>query len=84
MVLGTEDRIRFGESEVELARLVALFGNDTRIRLREGYLVRGRPLVFDRPVGPLPRPRVVLEHPRRNPETGDIEEHRRAGDDVFE
>jgi len=76
VILGTQDRIRFGDREVALDTLVALFGERARVRLREGYAVRGRPLVFDRSVAEAARPRIVLEHPRRNPETGDIEENR--------
>ena len=75
VILGTQDRIRFGEREVDLQRLVDGFGSSQRIRLREGYTVRGRPLVFDQQPGELRRPRIVLENPRRNPLTGDIEEY---------
>jgi hypothetical protein len=74
VVLGTQDRIRFGECEVPLEHLVDLFGERSKVRLREGWTARGRPLVIEEPG--LPRPRVVLEHPRRNPLTGDIEENR--------
>jgi pSer/pThr/pTyr-binding forkhead associated (FHA) protein len=76
VILGAEDRIRFGEQEVPLERLVDLFENRHRVRLREGYSARGRPLVFDRLLADLPKPKVVLENPRRNPVTGDIEENR--------
>jgi pSer/pThr/pTyr-binding forkhead associated (FHA) protein len=75
VILGTQDRIRFGEQELELERLVAAFGQRSRVRLREGYSVRGKPLVFDERLVELHKPRVVLENPRRNPLTGDIEEH---------
>jgi len=73
VILGTQDRIRFGDREVPLDRLVALFGERARVRLREGYTVRGKPLVFEG-WADAPKPRIVLEHPRRNPETGNIEE----------
>jgi hypothetical protein len=76
VVLGTQDRIRFGELDVPLDRLVELFGKRSNVRLREGYSARGKPLVFDDYPGELPKPRVVLENPRRNPVTGDIEEYR--------
>jgi pSer/pThr/pTyr-binding forkhead associated (FHA) protein len=75
VVLGTQDRIRFGEKEVPLEVLVEAFGGDLRVRLREGYSVRGRPLVFDSRLHDLPRPRIILENPRRNPLTGKIEEN---------
>jgi pSer/pThr/pTyr-binding forkhead associated (FHA) protein len=76
VILGTQDRIRFGELEVALAELVALFGNHKRVQLREGYSVRGKPLLFDQLLAGLPKPKIVLENPRRNPLTGDIEENR--------
>mgnify|MGYP001812437624 FL=1 len=76
VILGTGDRIRFGEVELPLEQLIALFDHHDRVRLREGYSVRGKPLVFEEWQGDLPRPRVVLENPRRNPLTGDIEENR--------
>ena len=72
--LGTQDRIRFGENEVPLDRLIEVFGNDVRVRLREGWSVRGKPLVFDQRFAGVPKQREVLEHPRRNPVTGNIEE----------
>ena len=76
VILGTQDRIRFGDQEVPLDRLVELFGNRARVRLREGYSVRGKPLLFDQLLADLPKPKVVLENPRRNPLTGDIEENK--------
>lgn len=75
-VLGTEDRIRFGEQELPLEKLVEALGGDQRVRLREGYSVRGKPLVFDQHLLDLHRPKVILENPRRNPVTGNIEENR--------
>ena len=74
--LGTQDRIRFGEKEVALDRLIEAFGNQVRVRLREGWSVRGKPLVFDQAFTGLPRQKTVLAHPRRNPVTGKIEEGR--------
>ncbi len=74
--LGTEDRIRFGDKEVPLERLIEAFGNHARVRLREGWSVRGKPLVFDQTFADAPRQKEVLEHPRRNPITGNIEEIR--------
>ncbi len=76
VILGTQDRIRFGEHEVALAELVTLFGAHSRVQLREGYSVRGKPLLFDQLLADLPKPKIVLENPRRNPLTGDIEENR--------
>jgi len=76
VVLGTQDRIRFGEKELELEKLVQVFGDHHRVRLREGYSVRGKPLVFDQHMLDLPQAKTILENPRRNPITGNIEENR--------
>lgn len=76
VILGNEDRVRLGEHEVPVRELVGLFGQQDRIRLREGYSVRGKPLLFHEWPEESIRPRVVLENPRRNPLTGDIEENR--------
>lgn len=76
VILGTEDRIRFGDLEVALEKLVAAFGGHLNVRLREGYSVRGKPLVFDQSLLDLPKPKIILEHPRRNPTTGIIEENK--------
>ena len=77
VILGTQDRVRFGQDEVPVRQLVELLGQQDRIRLREGYSVRGKPLLFDDWPGEATRPRIVLENPRRNPLTGDIEENRK-------
>lgn len=77
VILGADDRIRLGDRELPLERLVALFGSRREIRLREGYSARGKPLVLDRLLADLPKPKIILENPRRNPVTGDIEEGRK-------
>ena len=74
--LGTQDRIRFGEKEVPLDHLIEAFGNKVRVRLREGWSVRGKPLAFDQTFAGIPRQKAVFEHPRRDPVTGKIEENR--------
>ena len=76
VILGSQDRIRFGDHEVPLGHLIELFGSQSRVRLREGYSVRGKPLLFDDMLADLAKPKIVLENPRRNPLTGDIEENR--------
>jgi pSer/pThr/pTyr-binding forkhead associated (FHA) protein len=76
VILGTQDRLRFGDHEVELDQLIGLFGTKSRVKLREGYSVRGKPLLFDHLPDDLPKPKIVLDNPRRNPLTGDIEENR--------
>lgn len=75
VTLGTQDRIRFGDHEVPLDSLVGLFGQRAQVRLREGYSVRGKPLLFEDILKDLPKPKIVLENPRRNPLTGNIEEN---------
>jgi len=68
------DRIRFGEIEVSLERLTAVFGDRAKIRLEDRHfpLRHGNSGVklFAGPSdhGPL------LQKPRRNPSTGKIEE----------
>ena len=64
---------RFGEKEIPLEQLVELFGAHSNVRLREGFSARGKPLLLDGLQGDAPKPRVVLENPRRNPITGNIE-----------
>jgi len=76
VILGTQDRLRLGELEVPLERLLQAFDSQLRVQLREGYSVRGKPLVFDQQFLNQTKPRVVLENPRRNPVTGIIEENR--------
>jgi len=76
VILGTQDRIRFGDHEVPLDHLIEIFSDHSRVRLREGYSVRGKPLLFDDALADLPKPKIVLENPRRNPLTGDIEENK--------
>lgn len=71
IVLGTRDRVRFGDEEVPLDRVIDLFGQQGRVRLHDAYAVRGRPLILE---GEAPRARTVFENPRRNPLTGDIED----------
>jgi pSer/pThr/pTyr-binding forkhead associated (FHA) protein len=74
VILGSRDRIRFGDQEVSLDRLLELYDTRSRVRLREGYSVRGKPLLFENMLADLPKPKIVLENPRRNPVTGNIEE----------
>jgi pSer/pThr/pTyr-binding forkhead associated (FHA) protein len=68
--LGVGDRLRLGQLEVPLARLSALFGPASGVRLRR------RPAP---PVGSDPTPKTTASPesgrrvPRRNPDTGNIE-----------
>lgn len=76
IVPGADDRLRLGDHEVSPQQLVALFSGISGIGLREGYAVRGKPLLFDKLLADLPSPKVIFEQPRRNPLTGTIEEKR--------
>jgi len=70
--LGSRDRIRCGETEVELSRLVDLFGERVRVQLRDSGSLRMPALLMERLAAV--KTRVTIERPRRNPETGNIEE----------
>lgn len=70
--LGSRDRIRCGDSEVELEKLVDLFGERVRVHLRDNQALRMPAILAERLAAA--ESRVVLERPRRNPETGNIEE----------
>ncbi|MDT8319919.1 MAG: FHA domain-containing protein [Xanthomonadales bacterium] len=76
IVLGSDDRLRLGDHELSPGQLVALFSGIPGVGLREGYAVRGKPLLFDKLLADLPSPKVIFEQPRRNPLTGTIEEKR--------
>jgi len=76
VILGTQDRLKLGELEVPMEQLLATYGSHDRVQLREGYSVRGKPLVFDQTFINQQKPKIVLENPRRNPLTGNIEENR--------
>lgn len=70
--LGQGDLLRFADREVTLDSLVALFGERVRIRLRDSQALRIPALLAERLAAA--ERRVVLERPRRNPLTGNIEE----------
>lgn len=70
--LGSGDRIRCGETGVELAQLVDLFGERVRVQLRDSHALRMPARLAERLAAA--ETRVLIEHPRRNPETGNIEE----------
>jgi len=70
--LGTGDRIRCGQSEIELDRLIEMFGERVRVQLRDSEALRVPALLAERLAER--EARVRLEKPRRNPETGNIEE----------
>ena len=70
--LGSGDRIRLGDTEVELEQMLKLFGEHVRVRLRDSRALRLPAVVAERLAAA--EKRVTLERPRRNPETGNIEE----------
>ena len=70
--LGSGDGIRFGDTEVGLDRLLQLFGEHVRVQLRDSNALRLPAVVAERLAAA--EKRITLERPRRNPETGDIEE----------
>ncbi len=70
--LGSGDRIRCGETEVELSQLVDLFGERVRVQLRNSQALRMPAIMAERLAAK--ERRVMIERPRRNPETGNIEE----------
>ena len=74
------DRIRFGDIEVPLERLTAVFGNRSNARLEaKPFALRhgtSRAKTFAQGSDHEP----VLQKPRRNPSTGKIEEDRPARD----
>lgn len=72
--LSSGDRIRLGDQELDIARLTDLFGDRVRVRLREIGKRRLPQRLQDR-IDAL-ESRTVFERPRRNPETGNIEEDR--------
>ena len=76
VILGTQDRLKLGDLEVPLEQLLAVFGDQRRVRLRDGYSVRGKPLVFEQIFANQQKPKIIIENPRRNPLTGIIEENR--------
>jgi hypothetical protein len=70
--LGSRDRIRCGETEIELSQLVDLFGERVRVQLRDNQSLRMPAMLLERLAAK--EARMAIERPRRNPETGNIEE----------
>jgi hypothetical protein len=70
--LGQGDRLRFADREVALDVLVALYGERVRVKLRDSQALRIPTLLAERLAAA--EKRVILERPKRNPETGNIEE----------
>ena len=70
------DRIRFGEYEVPLERLTAVFGNHSNARLEARHFPPVHGNKGARSFADLQDPGPTLRKPRRNPLTGNIEEDR--------
>lgn len=70
--MGGRDRIRCGQTEVELNQLVDLFGERVRVQLRDNHSLQMPVMLLERLAAKESRP--AIERPRRNPETGNIEE----------
>ena len=70
--LGSGDLIRCGDSEIGLTQLVDLFDARVRVQLRDSQSLRLPARLAERLAAQ--ESRVAFERPRRNPETGNIEE----------
>lgn len=70
------DRVRFGDVEVPLERLTALFGKRARTRLEARRFPARHGKANSRARAGLPEQGPSLNKPRRNPVTGKIEEDR--------
>jgi pSer/pThr/pTyr-binding forkhead associated (FHA) protein len=68
------DRVRFGESEIPLQGLTALFGQHTNARLEARHFSLQDGNNAARPFTKLTDSAAVLKKPVRNPVTGKIEE----------
>lgn len=68
------DRIRFGETEVPLERLTAVFGNRSNARLEMQHFQLNSRNEGARSFSDLHNSGLRLHKPRRNPVTGKIEE----------
>jgi pSer/pThr/pTyr-binding forkhead associated (FHA) protein len=67
------DRIRFGDFEVPLERLTAVFGTNSDVRLEAKHFALKRP---SRSLPTKSGHGAALKQPRRNPVTGKIEDQR--------
>lgn len=82
LILCIGDRIRFGDVEVPLDRLTAVFGKHATTRLEaRRFPVRAGKSV-SRPMAGKQDQEAALQKPRRNPVTGKIEEHRTVNNET--
>jgi len=70
------DRIRFGDSEVELQQLTGLFRRHTNIKLGARHFSLRQGKKSSSPIAKWDEPGPALRKPKRNPLTGRIEEDR--------
>ena len=68
------DRIRFGDIEVPLDKLTAVFGKHATTRLEARHFPVRQGKTVARPMTGKPDQGPSLQKPRRNPATGKIEE----------
>ena len=76
VILCSGDRIRFGDIEVPLERLIAVFGSDTNARLEARPVALRHTKNIVQSIARQPGQGPALNRPRRNPTTGKIEENR--------
>ena len=69
------DRIRFGEHEIELAKLISVFGKRDDIRLGDEHFIPQRQSVTGFGQRNNATASTRLQRPRRNPLTGKIEQN---------
>jgi pSer/pThr/pTyr-binding forkhead associated (FHA) protein len=75
-ILCIGDRIRFGDVEVPLERLTAVFGEGSGARLEARHFARIPGATGTRNISSATDHGAALTKPRRNPVTGKIEEQR--------
>ena len=68
------DRIRFGQHEVPMQQLIAVFGDTSNARLEARHFAAQQNTKGMRSLTPLPGSGPQLKQPVRNPLTGKIEE----------
>jgi len=69
------DRIRLGETEVPLERLISVFGDRSHARLEARHFPLPRTHMGSKLPASKPHPVSALQKPKRNPVTGKIEEN---------
>lgn len=70
--LGSQDRIRCGSQVLDAGDLVGLFGEQVKVQFRDNRALRIPSSLEERLAAA--EKREIFQRPRRNPETGNIEE----------